>query len=414
MKKFLKVLLSIILIVAAILGAFVLLNEINRVKMHEYIDSFKPVNAEGQLVPEYDENGVPYFVTDEDFKVMHLTDIHIGGGILSVGKDKKAFNTVAAMITAEKPDLVVITGDISFAVPTSGTLNNRYAHEYFSRLMENLGVYWTVSFGNHDSEKYNYHSREKVADFYSDESLKYCLFDRGPEDVFGSCNHIINVRNSKGLITKTFVMMDTNAYTDEDPLGLGWVYDNIHQDQIDWYKNTINGLNDYNRSILEAMPEAEKPENIDDFTTVQSMLFVHIPLMEVRDAYEEYVAAGEKDTDDVKYIWGEIGEEKAPYIYPSEIEEEMFETMLELGSTKAMFYGHDHLNNMVMEYKGITLSYGYSVDYFAYWRIAKKGWQRGCTVINCHPDTSFEIIHENYYQDKYQPLYDKEVVDMTP
>ena len=91
----------------------------------------------------------------------------------------------------------------------------------------------------------------------------------------------------------------------------------------------------------------------------------------------------------------------------------MFETMIELGSTKGMFFGHDHLNNIVLEYQGIKLSYGYSVDYFAYSGIASVGSQRGCTIINCKTDTSFEIIHENYYQDKYQPLYDKEVVDLT-
>ena len=114
----------------------------------------------------------------------------------------------------------------------------------------------------------------------------------------------------------------------------------------------------------------------------------------------------------MKYLGGKVGE-SAPYVYCSEDEEEMFETMLELGSTKGMFYGHDHLNNIVLEYKGITLSYGYSIDYLAYSGIDKIGSQRGCTVINCAPDTSFEIIHENYYQDKYVSLYEKEVVDMT-
>ena len=114
----------------------------------------------------------------------------------------------------------------------------------------------------------------------------------------------------------------------------------------------------------------------------------------------------------MKYLGGNVGE-SAPYVYCSMEEEEMFETMLALGSTKAMFYGHDHLNNIVLEYKGIQLSYGFAVDYFAYIGIDKTGSQRGCTIINCSPETDFEIIHENYYQDKYVPLYEKEVVDMT-
>jgi hypothetical protein len=34
-------------------------------------------------------------------------------------------------------------------------------------------------------------------------------------------------------------------------------------------------------------------------------------------------------------------------------------------------------------------------------------------MIECHGDGSFETRHENYYQDKYVPLYEKEVVDMS-
>lgn len=413
MKKFLIVLLSVLLISGAIFGGFTLANIANRDEMFAYIDSFSPIEYESQLVPEYDENGVPYFVTDGDFKVMQLTDIHIAGGVLAQDEDKKALNAVAAMITAEKPDLVVVTGDISFAVPWGGSINNKHAHSMFIRLMERLGVYWTVAFGNHDSEGYDFYNRSAVAGFYEDENLKYCLFDRGPEDVFGECNHIVNVRNTQGLVTKTVVVMDTNSYTENDPLGILWDYDNIHQDQIDWYKSQIESLNAYNKSILDSLPESERPENIEDFTTVQSLLFTHIPIMEVRDAWNEYVDAGEADTDNVKHIFGIVGETSAPYIYPSEKPEQMFETMLELGSTKAMFYGHDHLNNIALGYKGIILCYGYSIDYFAYSDIDKIGSQRGCTIINCKPDTSFEIIHENYYQDKYQPLYEKEVVDLT-
>ncbi len=406
--KAIKIFLVILLGLAVIIGGFTLANKLNQVAMNEYIDSFEKVDIHNQLTPELDENGRYYFTTDGDFKVMQLTDVHIAGGILSVNQDKKAINAVAAMITAEKPDLVVVTGDISFAVPWAGTINNAYAHEYFKRLMENLGVYWTVTFGNHDSEVYDLYDRAAVAKMYEDESLEYCLFSSDDGDVWGECNHVINVRNSLGLITQSLIMMDTNSYTDEDPLGIRWIYDNIHEDQIEWYENTVTELNSYNKTIIDSIGTDE----YDSFATVKSLLFVHIPLMEVRNAYNEYLNAGEKNTDDLTYIKGKVGE-KDPYVYCSMEEEEMFETMLRLGSTKAMFYGHDHLNNIVLEYKGITLSYGYSIDYFAYAGIEKIGSQRGCTLINCHSDTTFEIIHENYYQDKYQPLYEKEAVDLT-
>ncbi len=412
MNKGLKIFLGILLTLGLVFGGFAVANKVNEQAMNEYIDSFSKVEIEDQLTPEYDEGGVAYFTTDEDFKVLQLTDVHIAGGVLSIEKDKQAINAVAAMITAEKPDLVIVTGDISFAVPWAGTINNAYAHRYFIRLMENLGVYWTVTFGNHDSEVYDYYDRAAVAKMYDDDSLEYCLFTSDDGGVYGECNHVINVKNSQGLVTKSLIMMDTNSYTDEDPLGIFWIYDNIHEDQIDWYREVVEYWSSYNSTVLASIPEGERPENIDDFTTVQSLLFVHIPLMEVRNAYNEYLTSGEADTENVDYIEGKVGESE-PYVYCSNDEEEMFETMLELGSTKAMFYGHDHLNNIVLNYKGITLSYGYSIDYFAYAGIDKIGSQRGCTVINCAPDTKFEIIHENYYQDKYQPLYEKEVVDLT-
>ena len=401
MKKIAKILLGIFVFLTLTCLVLAIGNKITSDAMVAYIDSFTKIEYENQLTPEYDENGAAYFVTDGEFKVMHLTDVHLGGSLLSIGDDKKAMNAISAMINTEKPDLVVITGDISFAVPWGGTLNNKYAHDMFIRFMENLGVYWTVTFGNHDSELYNYYNRSDVAGFYENESLKYCLFDRGPEDVFGQCNHAITVRNSDGLITESIIMIDSNSYTDEDIFGFNWVYDNIHQDQIDWYRETVEAHNAHNKSINP---------NID--TTVESLMFMHIPLMEVRDAHDEYLAAGEKNTENVKRLFGKIGEE-APYVYCSEIEEEMFETILELGSTKAIFYGHDHLNNTVLDYKGVALSYGYSVDYFAYLGIDQQGSQRGCTVITFSQGGTTHITHENYYQDKYIPLYEKEVVDMT-
>ena len=409
--KAIKIILAIILGLCLICGGFAIANELHQNAMNEYIDSFGRVEIENQLVPELDEAGRYYFTTDGDFKVMQITDVHIGGGILSGEKDKKAINAVAAMITAEKPDMVVVTGDISFAVPWAGTINNKYAHEYFKRLMENLGVYWTVTFGNHDSEIYDYYNRAAVAEMYEDEAMKYCLFSSEDGGVWGECNHVINVKNSLGVITQSLIMMDTNSYTDEDPLGIKWIYDNIHEDQIEWYRDTVTELNAYNKTIISGLDTDE----YDGLTTVKSLLFIHIPLMEVRQAVEVYLGESEAMPDglgEVEYIRGKIGE-KSPYVYCSEDEEMMFETMLSLSSTQAMFYGHDHLNNILLECSGIKMSYGYSIDYFAYAGIDKLGSQRGCTVITCHSDSTLEITHENYYQDKYQPLYEKEVVDMT-
>ena len=167
-----------------------------------------------------------------------------------------------------------------------------------------------------------------------------------------------------------------------------------------------------NRAAYDALPESERPANAEDFLTVPSLLFMHIPLREVKDAHDEYLANNSENTDNTIYLNGKIGEED-PYVYCGKERSKIFASIQSLGSTKGIFCGHDHLNNLVFEYKGVKFSYGYSIDYFAYSNIDEIGAQRGCSIITCSPDTSFEIAHENYYQEKYPSLYEKEIVDMT-
>lgn len=353
------------------------------------ISEYPPVVNEEAVKPEKDESGVYTFTTDRELRILDLTDIHIGGGWMSFSKDRMAFNAVAAMVTAEKPDLVVITGDLVYPVPfQSGTFNNKLSSKLIIALMEQLEVPWTLVFGNHDTESYSYYSREKVGGFYSDESLEYCLFSAGPEDVDGVGNHNIHVKDTQGKITQELIFIDSHSYTDGDIFGIFWKYDNVHQNQVDWYEKTI----------LEA-----KENNPD----VKSLVFLHIPLVEYRDAYNALMAGDES----VKHISGVVYE-KDPYIYCGMHEDNLFEKALELGSTQGFFCGHDHDNNIVMNYKGIDLTYNYSVDYLAYVGVSKRGYQRGCTMITVKPDGSYEQSHENYYQDKYQPLYEKETVSM--
>ena len=397
MDKLLICLLAFVLIIGTVCGSFYLLNEKNFDEMIEYIDSFKadPLDSEANSpVPAKDENGNWYFETDEDFKILHLTDIHLSGGVLNKETDKLTVKAVVAMVTAENPDLVVVTGDIAYAIGLGGTINNKYAHDMFIRLMENLGVYWTVTLGNHDTEPYNYHKRDAVADMYADESLEYCLFEHSPENVSGEGNHIINVKNTSGEILQSLFMIDSHSYIRQGLVGglidsLAWNYDYIKQDQIDWYESMINTYN---------------PQS--------SMMFFHIPLAEVKEGYDEYVANGRQVGGNVTWFSGNDGE-KGDVVFPSKHGDELFETVERLGNTSYFFCGHDHYNNFVLGYKGVMFSYGYSVDYIAYGGIGEKGYQRGCTVIEIDSIPGFvTVTHENYYQEKYGSLEEKESMNM--
>ena len=389
-KKIKKVLLIIVAVILTLALIITLANVLAVKNLLKKGSSYAKVEYENQLIPQKDENGNWYFTTDGDFKVMHLTDIHIGGGFMSKTVDEKALNAVATMVTREKPDLVIATGDIAFPVPyNAGTFNNYSGAKAFANLMESLGVYWDVTFGNHDAEAYSYFDREKMAEFYEREEYEHCLFQAGPTDVDGYGNHVIEVKNSKGVITQAMVLIDSQAYVKDNIIeSIKGAYDNIHPNQVKWYESEINRMNAENQKInKESVP-------------VKTLAFFHIPLVEMLDSWNEFAGNNYKDTENFKYIEGIMGE-GGKVVYCGLGEDEMFEKMLELGSTKAMFNGHDHLNNTTFEYKGIQFSYGYSIDYFAYSDIDKLGSQRGCTMITCKPDGTFSIDKYNYYSDRY-------------
>ena len=117
-------------------------------------------------------------------------------------------------------------------------------------------------------------------------------------------------------------------------------------------------------------------------------MFFHIPLQEYKTAYELY----EQGSDEVKYYFGSNDETFVDKICCSEYPSKMFETARELGSTRGFFCGHDHYNNMSLEYQGIRLTYGMSIDYLAMPGIARDTKQRGATLIVVHDDSSIDIV----------------------
>ncbi len=399
-KKRLLIFISVVIVLGILVTGLNVLAVQNLLKKGS---SYSKVEIENQLVPQKDENGNWVFTTDKEFKIMHLTDIHIGGGFMSKTVDEKSLNSVAAMITKEKPDFVIATGDIAFPVPyRAGTFNNYSGARAFANLMESLGVYWDVTFGNHDAECYSYFDRESLAEFYSDEEFEHCLFQPGPEAVDGYGNHTIEIKNSEGIITQAVILIDSQAYVEDTLIdSIKGTYDNIHPNQVEWYEAEVKRMNAENSKLIKSIQGDVNGGLFKQYGTVKSLAFFHIPLVEMNDAWTEFVENDFKDTKDFKYIEGIIGE-GGRRVYCGLGEDDLFEKMLELQSTKAMFNGHDHINNTTFEYKGIQFSYGYSIDYFAYSGIDKLGSQRGCTMITCKPDSTFTIDKYNYYSDRYE------------
>lgn len=323
----------------------------------------------------YDEATGTYTITKtaDDFKILHLTDIHIGGSLYSYPKDIKALNACYAEIEHTHPDLVVVTGDMCFPMGImSLSLNNSAPVQQFAAFMRNTGIPWVFTYGNHDTESMSTLDKTELDDVYKSLSYKTSgnlLYPYVQPDIMGRNNQLIEIRNADGSLNTGLFMIDSNSYTGE---GLN-AYDYIHDDQVDWYAGEVGRMKE----------EAGH--------TVNSMVFFHIPLQEYKTATELYLDG----SDEVKYYFGENpgdhGGITNELVCCSDYPSKLFDTAVELGSTTGMFCGHDHYNNASIEYKGIRLTYGMSIDYLAMPGISKETKQRGAELITIHEDSSWDL-----------------------
>lgn len=385
----------------------------------DYIATIEAIDYDSPFTliePEDSKTGYYEFVADsaeDSFRVLHLTDVHIGAGAFSAEKDRWAIEAVSETVNRVKPDLVIVTGDMAYPVPfQAGTFNNKREAEMFASMMERLGVYWTITFGNHDTEIYSLYDRDDIAaEVYSDPKWEHCLFREGPTDIAGKGNDVIVVRHptADGVeivdaasyaanvgstkISQALVTIDSHSYTDGDYFGIAWKYDNIHQDQINWYAREMDRLTEMNGG-----------------EQVKNLVFFHIPLTEYGVYWNEYKDNGHEDTANVHYVQGKAGEsgEKS---FPGVDDCQMFETMLMHGG-QGTFCGHDHYNTFAIDVKATTkdadgndvtgvirLSYGMSIDYLAYVGIASDIEQRGGQEIRIDADGGFATRHWAYQGD---------------
>lgn len=304
------------------------------------------------------------------FRVLQLTDLHVGGGFLSRKKDRLALDAVRKIVRAAKADLVVITGDMVYPMfMFSGTSNNLKATKKVSAVMEELGVPWTCVFGNHDEEPIAFYKKDRLADWY--ESCPNCFFAKGEPELTGVGNHYMVLESAGGEPVMLLMMIDSNSYEGK---GFFSGFDVIHDDQLDWYERVV---------------KRESPEG----QTLPSLAFFHIPPAEFKEGWEKCYRGDPAAT----YHLGFVGEKDNYFGHAKKKKGNFVERMERLGSCKGFFVGHDHLNTLSITYRGMRMTYGMSIDYLAYvsWLgqipTAKCRTQRGGTVIDINADGTFEV-----------------------
>ena len=148
-------------------------------------------SADATVIPRVDPRSYPPLMFDEngEFTILHLTDFHeymlVEGATVA---DLMPMDTLKPRLTEfidsclneVEPDLVVLGGDNIFGLsaiaemtdPPVSILTYRAIAEFF----EARGQYWTLTFGNHDSESL----LDKI-DFMN-EVIKYDYFIGGTDD----------------------------------------------------------------------------------------------------------------------------------------------------------------------------------------------------------------------------------------
>ena len=318
---------------------------------------YQPANVEIIENDKYDNIAIK-LNENRDVKVLQLSDIHLGNGAMSVKKDRKAMQAVCKLIEKANPDLIVLTGDIVY--PNSaltGSSDNLSALKIVINIMEKYQTPWTMCFGNHDAEYMADYGKSALCNLLESEQYKYCLFKRGPENIGGLGNQVINIYNADDSFNSSIFLFDNAEYAGATQTS---GYNPISLEQTNWYKNEIEKM------------------NAGEGKTILSFAYFHVPLKEYEIAWNLY-----RDGNlSVKHYFGWANENGENISAPDE-RGTFFDTAVELGSTKAMFCGHNHLNDFSIEYQKIRLTFTKSIDYIAYFLqgIANKTEQRGSTTL---------------------------------
>lgn len=255
-----------------------------------------------------------------NFKIVQFTDLHEGPN-----KDK-AIETMNKILEYEKPNMVVLTGDIIDGKCQSVD-DVKLAINHVAEPMETRNIPWAIVFGNHDDE-HNMMSKEEMMKFYM--NFKYNVSQTGYKTFDRVGNYNILLEGSKENVIPKFNLyfMDSGKYAPRFIGGYNW----IKFTQICWYKKTALNLKmKYNKNI-------------------PALMFFHIPLQEFKKAYKNGVINGKR-----------FEEESCPKINSG-----LFEFIYNVGDVKGVFVGHDHLNNYCSVFKEIKLGYGGYAGYRTY------------------------------------------------
>lgn len=261
------------------------------------------------------------------FKIVQFTNIHMKE--YHVGKRDSVIELMTTILHIEKPDLVMLTGDIA----TSENVEKAWLTVV--QPMIDAKIPWAAVFGNHDWE--HAYSNKQMMEYLV--TLPYNCLQFGPKKINGVGNYVLEIKASRKKQTEALIYcFDSNAYTgDRKNPELG-DYDWIKFDQIEWYRKT---------SAKYTQKNGSKP--------LPALAFFHIPLPEYKVVQQMKSTIGNKEENIASPL----------------INSGMYNAMLEMNDVMGTFVGHDHNNNFIGCLNNICLAYGCKTGFDSYGHFEK-------------------------------------------
>ena len=200
---------------------------------------------------------------------MQLSDLHFSTGVgicrdpyptfdRKCEADPRTLEFVGKLLDDEKPDLVVLAGDM-----VNGDTAKDGATALFKTVkpLVDRSIPYAAILGNHDDE--GDLDRSQLMAIL--EELPYSLTMTGPEEIDGIGNYFVEVlgRGKTANSALTLYLLDTHSYSPDERQFRG--YDWLKPSQIKWFRNTAQSLkrkhNEYSHIHMD-------------------MAFIHIPLPE--------------------------------------------------------------------------------------------------------------------------------------
>lgn len=302
------------------------------------------------------------------FRILMIADTQEGK---KVSSDTMAL--INAALDRAEPDLVIYSGDQIW-----GRRNFKGSKAEVARVLGELTqpvqdreIPFAVCFGNHDRQVGLSNSEQ----FEIYKTFKGFIGESEP-DIDGVGNQCIEITDG-GEVKYLLYLIDSHSN-----LKIG--YDNVHKNQIEWYRAVRDG---YEKKLGYLIP---------------SVVIQHIPVCEVFDLLtkvkrtEKGAVRGFRTHDGEYFVLNKDRVNDGGFMKESPADPQVnggeFAAFKEKGEVKGLYFGHDHNNSFHGDIDGIDVGYTQGAGFNVY----GPGKNRGVRVIDLNTDGTLETFDLRY------------------